>query len=258
MASKYVGYFKTDLETAPRKCVVLSYGRPLNNDFTEFDFSTCLIVDLDSIGSNIGDYLLEVAHNSDAQRSAGGLIRYARTRSYDRNGESEDLVSHLVRNNNIRQVKPDQVILQLGSEVNPNNVKLTVVVDAIQKELAKTGGKVKYTEQEELPLIERSEGTTPEFREPQETVPNFEEVITELNEVPVFTPNQAPLRAEEEENAELRALVTQLAEAVNALQKNVEALSKPAPKAKASSKPKTKKEETAKKPGRPKKNTTSA
>lgn len=148
--NKFLGIYKTDAEYDWRECLILSYGIPLNNKFTEFDFTETLIVDLRSVSQSIADYLRDLTMSTDIYRFKT-FAEFAMTRKF----QSKDIsvLEQLYNMGSTKKVPASAVKIKFKDSINGEYAKTVEEINAmIQAELSQQD---QAKEEEVLPLTER-------------------------------------------------------------------------------------------------------
>lgn len=151
--NKFLGIYKTDTEYDWRECLILSYGIPLNNEFTSFNFEETLIVDLRSISQSVADYLRDLTQSTDTYRYKT-FAEFALTRKYQ--NKEISVLEQLYNSGSTRKVPANSVKIKFVDSVMGEYAKTVEEINAIiQAELA--NNKNKSSSEEILPLTERVE-----------------------------------------------------------------------------------------------------
>lgn len=147
--NKFLGIYKTDAEYDWRECLILSYGIPLNNKFTEFDFSETLIVDLRSVSQSIADYLRDLTMSTDIYRFKT-FAEFAMTRKFQ--SKDVSVLEQLYNMGSTKKVPASAVKIKFKDSINGEYAKTVEEINAmIQAEMSQQ----EQAKEEVLPLTER-------------------------------------------------------------------------------------------------------
>lgn len=149
MSNKFIGMYKTENEYDWRECLILSYGIPLNSEFTEFDFANTLIVDLRSISQSVADYLRDLTLSSEVARFKT-FMEFASTRKYQ--GKDVDVLNHLNTMDVIKKVPSDAVVLKFKDSVRGDYTTTVEEINAMIEASIKEADEVP---EEAVPYTER-------------------------------------------------------------------------------------------------------
>lgn len=131
--NKFIGQYTTQGEHGSRECLILTYGIPLNNEYTAFDPTHSLIVDLRACSSSIADEIRDLSLTKEANALSTFMEFAAKRKSRSRNVE---LLTHLVQTGSIKKVPASDVFITVRDQVKGEyNVYVTEINAEIEKAL---------------------------------------------------------------------------------------------------------------------------
>lgn len=148
MTNKFIGMYKTDAEYDWRECLILSYGIPLNSEFTEFDFENTLIVDLRTTSQSVGDYLRDLTLSTDIGNYKT-FMEFAATRKFQ--SKDTDVLNQLNTMDVIKKVPSSAVKIKFNDTLRGD---YTMSVEEINA-MIKSSLEERKAPKEIIPLTER-------------------------------------------------------------------------------------------------------